>query len=47
MDWELTFFVAGCQRHDFGYRNFKAQDRFTDENKLAIDDNFKAEYVTT
>lgn len=34
-----------CMRHDFGYRNYKAQDRFTDAGKLSIDDNFKDEYV--
>lgn len=38
-------FTPACHRHDFGYRNYKAQNRFTDDNKLRIDDNFKAEYV--
>ncbi|KAJ4360684.1 uncharacterized protein N0V89_001251 [Didymosphaeria variabile] len=33
-------FLNSCYRHDFGYRNFKAQSRFTDANKLRIDDNF-------
>ena len=34
-------FLPSCQRHDFGYRNFKAQNRFTDSNKDEIDSNFK------
>ena len=33
-------FAPGCYRHDFGYRNYKAQDRFTDSAKASIDDNF-------
>lgn len=33
--------VKACYRHDFGYRNYKAQGRFTDDNRLAIDNNFK------
>ncbi|KAH7324423.1 prokaryotic phospholipase A2-domain-containing protein [Stachybotrys elegans] len=36
-------FDPACQRHDFGYRNYRAQSRFTDANKLAIDDNFLAD----
>ncbi|KAG9251335.1 phospholipase A2 [Emericellopsis atlantica] len=36
-------FDPACQRHDFGYRNYKAQSRFTDANKLRIDDNFKSD----
>jgi hypothetical protein len=36
-------FVPACHRHDFGYRNYKAQNRFTDAGKLSIDDNFKKE----
>lgn len=35
-------FTPSCQRHDFGYHNYKAQDRF-DEGKDAIDSNFKAD----
>jgi len=31
-------FNPACYRHDFGYRNYKAQGRFTDANKLRIDD---------
>ncbi|KAK3988394.1 prokaryotic phospholipase A2-domain-containing protein [Cladorrhinum sp. PSN332] len=34
-------FTPACHRHDFGYRNYKAQSRFTDANRLRIDDNFK------
>lgn len=34
-------FLPSCQRHDFGYHNYQAQDRFTDANRLRIDDNFK------
>jgi hypothetical protein len=35
--------VKACYRHDFGYRNYKAQGRFTDGNRLAIDNNFKSD----
>ncbi|KAJ6437108.1 Mechanosensitive ion channel protein Msy2 [Purpureocillium lavendulum] len=34
-------FILSCQRHDFGYRNTKAQKRFTKAMKSRIDDNFK------
>ncbi|ETN45601.1 uncharacterized protein HMPREF1541_09433 [Cyphellophora europaea CBS 101466] len=34
-------FLASCQRHDFGYRNYKAQDRFTEPARETIDDNFR------
>ena len=33
-------FLQSCQRHDFGYRNYKAQGRF-DAGKPSIDSNFK------
>ncbi|KAJ4304606.1 hypothetical protein N0V90_000132 [Kalmusia sp. IMI 367209] len=36
-------FENSCYRHDFGYRNYKAQSRFTDPNKLKIDNNFKTD----
>lgn len=36
-------FLPSCYRHDFGYRNYKDQDRFTDENKDKIDSNFKSD----
>ncbi|KAK4117908.1 hypothetical protein N656DRAFT_774132 [Canariomyces notabilis] len=34
-------FIPACHRHDFGYRNYKAQNRFTDAGKLRIDNNFR------
>ena len=36
-------FEPACHRHDFGYRNYKAQSRFTDAGKLSIDNNFRTE----
>lgn len=36
-------FLPSCQRHDFGYRNYKKQGRFTDANRLRIDNNFKSD----
>ena len=36
-------FLPSCQRHDFGYRNYKAQARFTDANKGMIDRNFRGD----
>lgn len=36
-------FLHGCQRHDFGYRNFKAQGRFTSANRKRIDDQLKSD----
>lgn len=36
-------FSPGCHRHDFGYRNYKDQGRFTDAAKKSIDDNFYAD----
>ena len=33
-------FLHACQRHDFGYRNYKSQERFTDTNRKKVDDNF-------
>ncbi|HUQ55395.1 phospholipase [Lentzea sp.] len=35
--------LPACHRHDFGYRNFKRQSRFTEPNRLRIDDNFKSD----
>lgn len=40
-------FKPACHRHDFGYNNYRAQNRFTTANKLSIDDNFKKEYART
>jgi len=39
-------FIYGCYRHDFGYRNYKAQGRFTTPGKASIDSKFYNEYVT-
>ncbi|KAK5653195.1 hypothetical protein OQA88_9093 [Cercophora sp. LCS_1] len=33
-------FVPACHRHDFGYRNYRRQSRFTKVAKRRIDDNF-------
>ncbi|WUH91013.1 phospholipase A2 [Streptomyces sp. NBC_00433] len=33
-------FLHACQRHDFGYRNYKKQRRFTKAGKARIDNNF-------
>jgi hypothetical protein len=38
-----TTVINSCYRHDFAYRNFKAQSRFTDANKARIDSNFKTD----
>ncbi|KAG0127372.1 prokaryotic phospholipase A2-domain-containing protein [Tuber indicum] len=34
-------FLDSCKRHDFGYRNYKKQHRFTAGNRKRVDDNFK------
>jgi hypothetical protein len=36
-------FLPSCQRHDFGYRNYQKQGRFTEDNRQRIDDNFKSD----
>ncbi|KAK3901531.1 prokaryotic phospholipase A2-domain-containing protein [Staphylotrichum tortipilum] len=36
-------FTPACHRHDFGYRNYKKQNRFTDAGKASIDSNFKTD----
>ncbi|KAF1990704.1 hypothetical protein K402DRAFT_400880 [Aulographum hederae CBS 113979] len=36
-------FEPACQRHDFGYRNYKIQGRFTEANCQAINSNFKTD----
>ena len=33
--------MPSCQRHDFGYRSYKKQDRFDAAGKTRIDSNFK------
>jgi Prokaryotic phospholipase A2 len=35
--------VRACYRHDFGYRNYKRQGRFTEANRLTIDNKFKSD----
>ncbi|KPI43731.1 uncharacterized protein AB675_6170 [Cyphellophora attinorum] len=34
-------FLPACQRHDFGYRNYKKQGRCDDSDKAKIDQNFR------
>ncbi|KND91867.1 hypothetical protein TOPH_03264 [Tolypocladium ophioglossoides CBS 100239] len=34
-------YLPACQRHDFGYQNFRIQKRFTKAAKAKIDTNFK------
>lgn len=36
-------FLPACDRHDFGYRNYKLQGRFTEVGRLAVDDKFLAD----
>ncbi|KAF2477757.1 uncharacterized protein BDR25DRAFT_330420 [Lindgomyces ingoldianus] len=36
-------FLPSCHRHDFGYRNYKIQSRFTSSAKANIDNNFKSD----
>ncbi|KAK4170931.1 prokaryotic phospholipase A2-domain-containing protein [Triangularia setosa] len=36
-------FIPACHRHDFGYHNFRAQNRFTESGKLRIDNQFKTD----
>lgn len=36
-------FSQACERHDFGYRNFEDQNRFSEENRLRIDDQFRSD----
>lgn len=38
--------VKACYRHDFGYRNYKKQGRFTENNRLRIDNHFKSDMYT-
>ncbi|WP_245780123.1 phospholipase [Actinopolyspora lacussalsi] len=40
-------FTPSCQRHDFGYRNYKLQNRFTEQNRAIIDDNFRADMYSS
>ncbi|KAF4999900.1 hypothetical protein FGRMN_2138 [Fusarium graminum] len=36
-------FIPACNRHDFGYNNYRAQTRFTVSAKARIDSNFKTD----
>lgn len=36
-------FRAACERHDFGYRNLKAQGRFGEDVRRRVDDGFRAD----
>ncbi|TKK80967.1 hypothetical protein FDA94_34635 [Herbidospora galbida] len=36
-------FLKACWRHDFGYRNYKKQSRFTSANRKLIDDQFRTD----
>nr|KMM69923.1 secretory phospholipase A2 [Coccidioides posadasii RMSCC 3488] len=36
-------FIPSCQRHDFGYRNAKKQNRFDEALRKRIDDQFKSD----
>ncbi|KAM3515881.1 hypothetical protein MY11210_000421 [Beauveria gryllotalpidicola] len=38
-------FEPACQRHDFGYRNYKAQTRFDSDSQYRIDMNFYNDMV--
>jgi Prokaryotic phospholipase A2 len=35
--------VRACHRHDFGYRNYKRQGRFTEAARLRIDNRFRSD----
>jgi hypothetical protein len=36
-------FRHACERHDFGYRNYKRQARFTEPHRKQVDDNFRSD----
>jgi hypothetical protein len=40
-EWRSAPFWKACERHDFGYRNYKEQRRFNAETKESIDDHFQ------
>lgn len=40
-------FRDGCDRHDFGYRNYQLQERFTDQNRKRIDGQFRDDLHST
>lgn len=39
-------FTRACHRHDFGYRNYKRQNRFSESARKRIDDNFYTDMKT-
>lgn len=39
-------FLPACHRHDFGYRNYRLQGRFTEGNRLTIDNRFRSDMYT-
>ncbi|GAA3745783.1 phospholipase [Salinactinospora qingdaonensis] len=39
-------FLPSCHRHDFGYRNYQLQERFTESNRLRIDEQFRDDMYT-
>ncbi|RVD80461.1 uncharacterized protein DFL_008358 [Arthrobotrys flagrans] len=38
-------FLNSCYRHDFGYRNYKNQNRFTAPNREFLDDRFQVDLL--
>lgn len=36
-------FLPACHRHDFGYRNYRAQGRFTEDGRLTVDNRFRSD----
>ncbi|SDM91856.1 phospholipase [Allokutzneria albata] len=38
--------LPACHRHDFGYRNYKRQQRFDPASRSRIDENFRADMYT-
>ncbi|KAF3920135.1 hypothetical protein AA313_de0202898 [Arthrobotrys entomopaga] len=38
-------FLNSCYRHDFSYRNFQAQERWTEPNRKLLDERFHADLV--
>ncbi|KAK6356793.1 hypothetical protein TWF718_001134 [Orbilia javanica] len=38
-------FLHSCYRHDFGYRNYKAQNRFTSPNRELLDNKFQEDLL--
>ena len=43
--WAFDFAIS-CDRHDFGYRNYPKQDRFNEDTRLRIDNNFRDDLST-